>query len=41
MMFGEDYWVCNDDPGCRFSAWTHAEERRSELATRAAPELRL
>jgi hypothetical protein len=30
--FGEDPWIRGDDPAHRFSAWTYAQQRCSELA---------
>jgi hypothetical protein len=32
--FGEDPWISTDDPDCKFSAWTYAQERCRELATK-------
>ena len=32
--FGEDPSIKTDDPNCKFSAWTYAEERCRELAAR-------
>jgi hypothetical protein len=33
--FGEDPWISSDDPNCRFSAWTYAEQRCSELGRKS------
>jgi hypothetical protein len=35
--FGEDPWIQTDDPNCRFSAWTYAEARSRELASKPEP----
>ena len=32
MVFGEDPFIFNDDPGCQFSAWDYAKERCHEFA---------
>ena len=32
--FGEDPSIMSDDPTCKFSAWTYAEERCRELTAR-------
>lgn len=29
--FGSDPWIRTDDPNCKFSAWSYAEQRCSEL----------
>jgi hypothetical protein len=29
--FGEDPWICSDDPGCVFDAWSYAEQRCSDI----------
>jgi hypothetical protein len=33
--FGEDPWISGSDKSCRFSAWTYARERCSQLASPA------
>jgi hypothetical protein len=30
--FGEDPWIRSEDRACKFSAWTYAKQRCSELA---------
>lgn len=29
--FGEDPWISGPDPDCKFSAWTYAEHRATEI----------
>ena len=29
--FGEDPWISSPDPDCKFSAWTYAEQRVTEI----------
>lgn len=33
-MFGEDPWISSDDPNCKFSAWSYAQERCQEPTKR-------
>ena len=30
--FGEDPWICHDDAGCTFDAWSYAEQRCEAIA---------
>ncbi|ADW71156.1 leucine-rich repeat-containing protein (plasmid) [Granulicella tundricola MP5ACTX9] len=30
--YGEDPWICGDDPNCLFDAWNYAEQRCEEIA---------
>ena len=35
--FGEDPWISSDDPECKFSARTYADQRCQELARNPSP----